>query len=69
MTCLVDEAKAVDVAYLGFSKAFDTASHNIFLEKLTAHGFNGYNLCSLKNWLDGLSQRVVVNGVKSSWWP
>ena len=26
-TCLLDEGKAVDVVYLDFSKAFDTASH------------------------------------------
>ncbi|GAB0180869.1 mitochondrial enolase superfamily member 1 [Grus japonensis] len=29
----------------------------------------GRNLCWVKNWLDGQAQRVMVNGVKSSWWP
>ncbi|GAB0195215.1 mitochondrial enolase superfamily member 1 [Grus japonensis] len=69
VTCLVDEGKAVDVVYLDFSKAFDTVSHSILLEKLAAHSLDGRPLCWVKTWLDGLAQRVVVNGVKSSWRP
>ncbi|GAB0179133.1 mitochondrial enolase superfamily member 1 [Grus japonensis] len=37
---LVDEGKVVDVIYLNFSKAFDTVSHSILLEKLVAHGLD-----------------------------
>ncbi|KAK4822234.1 hypothetical protein QYF61_011875 [Mycteria americana] len=48
---------------------FDTVSHSILLEKLAAHGLDGCTLCWVKNWLDGRAQRVVVNGVYSSWWP
>ncbi|KAK4829399.1 hypothetical protein QYF61_003880 [Mycteria americana] len=66
---LVGEGKAVDVDYLDFSKAFDTVSHSILLEKLAAHGLDEHTLCWVKNWLAGRSQRVVVNGVKSSWRP
>ncbi|KAK4823963.1 hypothetical protein QYF61_008349 [Mycteria americana] len=69
VTRLVDEGKAVDVVYLDFSKAFDTVSHSILLEKLAAHGLDGYTLHWVKNWLDGRAQKVVVNGVYSSWWP
>ncbi|KAK4820045.1 hypothetical protein QYF61_017891 [Mycteria americana] len=69
VTCLVDEEKAVDVVYLDFSKAFDTVSHSILLEKLAAHGLDGCTLRWVKNWLDGRAQRVVVNGVYSSWRP
>ncbi|KAK4826203.1 hypothetical protein QYF61_006147 [Mycteria americana] len=69
VTHLVDEGKAVDVAYLDFSKAFDTVSHSILLEKFAAHGLDRRTLCWVKNWLDGRAQRVVVNGVYSSWWP
>ncbi|KAK4827945.1 hypothetical protein QYF61_022560 [Mycteria americana] len=67
VTCLVDEGKAVDVVYLDFSKAFDTVSHGILLEKLAAHGLDGCTLRWVKNWLDGQAQRAVVNGVYSSW--
>jgi len=59
----------VDAIYLDFSKAFDTVSHIILLEKLAAHSLDGCTLCWIKNWLNGWVQRVVVNGVKSSWWP
>ncbi|KAK4810957.1 hypothetical protein QYF61_013365 [Mycteria americana] len=69
VTRLVDEGKAVDVVCLDFSKAFDTVSHSILLEKLAAHGLDGCTLRWVKNWLDGRAQRVVVNGVYSSWRP
>ncbi|KAK4819812.1 hypothetical protein QYF61_011831 [Mycteria americana] len=39
----------------------------ILLEKLAAHGLDGCTLRWVKNWLDGRTQRVVVNGVYSSW--
>jgi len=41
VTHLVDEGKAVDVVYPGFSKAFDTVPHSILLEKVAAHGLDG----------------------------
>jgi len=49
VTHLVDEGKAVDAIILDFSKAFDTVAHSILLEKLAAHGLDGYTLCSVKN--------------------
>ncbi|PKU28520.1 rna-directed dna polymerase from mobile element jockey-like [Limosa lapponica baueri] len=51
VTRLVDEGKAVDVVYLDFSKAFDTVSHSILLEKLAAYGLDRSSLCWVKNWL------------------
>uniref|UniRef100_A0A8C3D114 Reverse transcriptase domain-containing protein n=1 Tax=Cairina moschata TaxID=8855 RepID=A0A8C3D114_CAIMO len=67
VTCLVDEGKSVDVVYFDFSKAFDAVSHNILLKKLSAHGLDSRTLRWVKNCLDSWAQRVVVNGVKSSW--
>ncbi|KAF4796460.1 hypothetical protein TURU_083974 [Turdus rufiventris] len=69
LTRLVDVGKVVDVVYLDFSKAIDTGSHSILLEKLAAHSLDRNSLCWVKNWLDGQVQRVVVNGAASSWWP
>ncbi|PKU36542.1 rna-directed dna polymerase from mobile element jockey-like [Limosa lapponica baueri] len=69
MTCLVNEGKALDVVYLDFRKAFDTISHSILPEKLAAHDLDGRTLHWVKNWLNGQPQKIVVNGVKSSWWP
>jgi len=44
VTHLMDEGKAVDIVHLGFSKDFDTISHNILPEKLAAHGLDGRTL-------------------------
>ncbi|NXN07228.1 PO23 protein, partial [Indicator maculatus] len=49
------------------SKAFDTVSHSILLEKLAAHGLDRCTLCWVKIYLDDLAQRVVVNGAASTW--
>ncbi|KAK4816929.1 hypothetical protein QYF61_025425 [Mycteria americana] len=53
--------------YLDVSKAFDTISHSILPEKLPALGLDENTLRWVDNWLAGRAQRVVVNGLKSSW--
>lgn len=60
--------KKKDKVYPDSIKTFDIISHNI-LEKLAAHGFHKHTLCQAKNWLDDQAQRVLVNGVTSSWQP
>ena len=63
----MDEGRAGDVVVcLDFSKAFDTASHSILIEKLAACGLDRCTNCWVRSWLEGWAQRVV-NGVKSSW--
>ena len=42
---------------------------SILLENLAACGSDGCTLCWVKNWLEGQAQRVVLNGIQSSWQP
>jgi len=49
VTHLVDEGKAVDVVYTDFSKAFDTVSHSIVLQKLADHCLDRCTLLWIKN--------------------
>jgi len=51
MTGWVDEGKEVDVVKLGFSKAFDTVSHNILLGKLRKCELDEWTVRWTEKWL------------------
>jgi len=59
----------MDIVYLNFSKAFDTVSHSLLLEKLMHYGLDKWSLQWVGNWLTGHTQRVVVNSSFSIWQP
>ena len=65
----VEDGDPVDVAYLDFSKAFDSVPHQRLLRKLSAYGISGKLLDWIEAFLVGRRQRVVVQGSKSAWAP
>ena len=59
----LDKGYCTDVVYFDFSKAFDSVSHDIILEKLKFQfGVDGLLLKFLKSYLENRKQRVVING-------
>jgi len=56
----------VDVV-LDFSKAFDTVSHSILLDKLTNCAMRRFTVHWMKNWLDSRALTAAVNGATPGW--
>ena len=57
--------KQTDVLVLDFEKAFDRVNHSLLVHKLHYYGIHGNIYAWIANFLDGRSQAVVVNGVRS----
>ncbi|XP_059806496.1 protein shisa-4 isoform X1 [Hypanus sabinus] len=69
VTRKVDEGKAVDVVYMDFSKAFYQVPHGKLIRKIQLLGIHGKVVNWIRHWLNGRSQRVVVEDCYSEWRP
>ena len=64
MIGLVDRERTVNVVYLAFSKAFNTVSNKILIEKLLMYRLDEQKVRWTENWLNRWTQRVVISGIK-----
>ena len=69
ITNVIDQGVQTDVAFLDFSKAFDSVSHSHLISKLDQIGIKGPLLQWFTIYLDNRVQRVVIDGKNSEWLP
>ena len=65
----IDSGEDIDLVYLDFSKAFDKVPHKRLLHKLRNCNIDNSLTDWIENWLTNRKQRVVLNGIQSSWLP
>ena len=61
----ISRGNVTDVVYLDFQKVFDTVPHKRPMVKLQAYGISGVILNWIDAFLNGRTQRVIVNGIVS----
>ena len=63
----MDKKNTVCGAFLDLSKAFDSISHEILIEKLKCLGFDGTSTQLIRSYLKDRTQKVVFSGNESDW--
>ena len=63
----IDNNKMVAAAFLDLSKAFDSISHEILLEKLENLGFDQIAISFIGSYLSNRTQKVVIQNTSSDW--
>ena len=63
----MDKKNTVCGAFLDLSKAFDSISHEILIEKLKFLGFDGTSTQLIRSYLKDRTQKVVFSGNESDW--
>ena len=66
---IINSPQQTDVIYLDISKAFDTVSHSILLNKLWSIGITGTLWTWFKDYLSNRYQRVTINNSYSDLLP
>ena len=61
----ISRGDVMDLVYLDFQKAIDTVPHKRIMVKLQAYGISGVILYWINAFLNGRTQRVIVNGMAS----
>ena len=63
----LDKNTQTDVVYLDFAKSFDSVDHLILLRKVRSYGVTGSVLNWFRDYLNGGTQRVIIDGACSKW--
>ncbi|KAF2346975.1 Reverse transcriptase domain [Trinorchestia longiramus] len=58
---IYDHAKAVNLVYLDFHRAFDKVPHERLMAKVETHGIQGNYSRWVRNWLTGRTERVMIH--------